>query len=161
MMLTRFKKVSTFKRQIHHESKKAEGKNLQVFSLHYGKKHHQTRLSTDKVVYLPMLAFGFDLELDWTQKPHLVIFKDWKYWHAADFQTGLTLPSCHGETREEVVHATLKTLDQVGEEKFWEVQRENVKIAHSAGVVLNGEFVKPERKPVTVEAFTGTQLSLI
>ena len=161
MKLTRFRKVSTFKRQIHHESKKAEGKNLQVFSLRYSQKHHQTRLSTAEVVYLPTLAFGFDLELDWTEMPKIVIFKDWKYWYAADFQTGLTLPGCHGETREEAVHATLKKLDHISEERFWEVQRENIQIARNAGVVLNGEFVKSERKPVSVEAFTATQLSLI
>ena len=161
MKLTRFKKVSTFKRQIHHESKKAEGKNLQVFSLRYSKKHHQTRLSTAEVVYLPTLAFGFDLELDWTQKPQIVIYKDWKYWYAADYPTGLTLPGCHGESTEGAVRAALKRLNAIGEELFWKTQRENVEIAHNAGVVLNGEFVKPKAKPVTVEAFTGTQLSLI
>jgi len=113
------------------------------------------------VVYLPTPAFKFEVKVDWTQKPRLVLYKDWKYYYAADFQTGLTLPGCHGETREAAVHATRKTLDRIGEEKFWKTQRENVEIAHRAGVILNGEHPKQDRKVIHVEPFEATQLSLI
>ena len=153
-----FRRACGFKLQINptvYPADRGYYDNLQRFDLPLGNG------KSKPTVFVEQPAYRFDVpDLDWEKQPRLVVYKK-RYWVVADFATGLELPSCFGECREDAVIATAERLKHVGEKRFHDLVDQNIEIIHKGGALCNGEYPKVERKSVTVEAFTGTQLSLL
>ena len=152
--MPRLKKAEGFKIQTRADAVPEEFRHLPAYVIGYT----GTR-KKNEMVLVPKTAYRFKIDgLGWKQPPRLVIYKNY-YWTVADYETGLDLPKCFGKTREDAIAATIKTLNRVGEDRFWQLQVENMQLLKEAGVKPNGFSEK--LKPVAIPDFTATQLSLL
>ena len=116
-----------------------------------------------KTIMRPVDAYTFELELDWERQPQIVIHRKgrtgkWQ-WQAAEFETGLAIPRCSGETRNKAAYGVVDLLKNMPEANFWKTQALCIKSFKATGAPLNSETEKP--KPKKVKTFTATQLLLI